>query len=47
MSAQAKAVRTLYRAKRITIEGVKQAVKDGLITAEEYEIITGEVYVEE
>ena len=47
MSAQAKAVRTLYRAKRITIEGVKQAVKDGLITAEEYEIITGAVYVEE
>lgn len=47
MSAKAKAVRTLYRAKRITIEGVKQAVKDGLITAAEYEIITGEIYVEE
>lgn len=47
MSVKAKAIRTLYRAKRITIEGVKQAVKDGLITAEEYEIITGEAYVEE
>ena len=47
MSVKAKAIRTLYRAKRITIEGVRQAVKDGLITAAEYEIITGEVYVEE
>lgn len=47
MSVKAKAIRTLYRAKRITIEGVKQAVKDGLITAEEYAIITGEAYVEE
>lgn len=47
MSARAKAVRTLYRAKRITIEGAKQAVKDGLITTAEYEIITGVVYVEE
>jgi hypothetical protein len=47
MSAQAKAVRTLYRAKRITIEGVKPAVKDGLITAAEYEIITGEIYEKE
>ena len=47
MSVKAKAIRTLYRAKRITIEGVKQAVKDGLITAAEYAIITGEAYVEE
>ena len=47
MSVKAKAIRTLYRAKRITIEGVKQAVKDGLITAAEYAIITGEIYVEE
>lgn len=45
MSVKAKAIRTLYKAKRITIEGVKQAVKDGLITAEEYAIITGETYV--
>ena len=44
MSAKAKAVRTLYRIKRITLEGVKQAVIDKLITAEEYEIITGEAY---
>ena len=45
MSAKAKAIRTLYRMKRITIEGVRQAVADNLITAEEYEEITGEQYV--
>lgn len=44
MSARAKAINTLYRAKRITIEGVKQAVADKLITAAEYETITGEAY---
>ena len=44
MSVKAKAIRTLYRAKRITIEGVKQAVADKLITAEEYKAITGEAY---
>ena len=44
MSAKAKAIRTLYRMKRITIEGVRQAVADGLITAEEYREITGEEY---
>lgn len=44
MSVKAKAIRTLYRAKRITLEGVKQAVVDKLITAEEYQAITGEAY---
>lgn len=47
MSAKAKAIRTLYRAKRITIEGVKQAVVDGLITMNEYKMITGREYVQE
>lgn len=47
MSAKAKAVRTLYRAKRITIDGVRKAVADGLITAAEYTEITGEVFKEE
>ena len=44
MSAKAKAIKTLYRAKRITIEGVKQAVADGIITAEQYAEITSEKY---
>lgn len=44
MNAKAKAIRTLYRAKRITIEGVKQAVVDGVITKEQYVEITGKDY---
>lgn len=44
MSAKAKAIRTLYRAKRITLEGVRQAVADRLITEAEYKTITGEDY---
>lgn len=44
MTAKARAIRTLYRAKRITIEGVRQAVVDGLITTEEYKEITGKDY---
>lgn len=44
MSAKARAIRTLYRAKRITIDGVRQAVVDGLITEAEFQTITGEDY---
>lgn len=44
MTAKAKAIKTLYRAKRITIEGVKQAVVDGIITEVEYTEITGKKY---
>lgn len=44
MSARAKAINTLYRAKRITLDGVKQAVADGIITEFEYAQITGETY---
>lgn len=44
MSAKAKAIRTLYRAKRITLEGVKQAVNDGIITEAEFTEITGKEY---
>lgn len=44
MSEKAKAIRTLYRAKRINLDGVKQAVVDKLITEIEYKTITGEDY---
>lgn len=44
MSAKAKAIYTLYRANRITIDGVKRAVKDGIITEAEYKEITGNDY---
>lgn len=44
MSVRAKAIRTLYRAHRIGLDGVKKAVSDGLITADEYLEITGQTY---
>lgn len=46
MSAKAKAIRTLYRAKRITVEGARQAVTGGVISEEEYAGIVGEEYAE-
>ena len=42
MSARAKALANLYRRNKITIEGLKKAVNDGTITANEYTEITGE-----
>ena len=44
MSVEAKAIRTLYRAKRIDLAGVKQAVVEGIITEAEYKTITGKTY---
>lgn len=44
MSARARAMANLYRRKKITNDGLKQAVSDGVITAAEYEKITGEAY---
>lgn len=44
MNAKAKAIKTLYRAKRITIEGVRQSVINRVITVTEYTEITGEIY---
>lgn len=44
MSVKAKAIKTLYRAKRITLEGVKKAVIDRVITIAEYADITGKDY---
>lgn len=40
MSAKAKAINTLYKAKRITIEGLRRAVVDGIITESEFLQIT-------
>lgn len=44
MSVRARAIRTLYRANRITLDGVKMAVVDGIITEAEYTQITGKEY---
>ena len=44
MTAKANAIRTLYRAKRITVDGVRKAVEDGLISPAEYKEITGKEY---
>lgn len=41
---KAKAIQTLYRANRITLDGVKKAVADGVITKEQYTEITGRDY---
>ena len=38
------AIRTLYRTGRITEAGVLNAVRRGLITSAQYEIITGADY---
>ena len=41
MSVQAKAINTLYKAKRITLEGVKVALLNKIITESEYAEIVG------
>lgn len=45
MNARAKALYNLYRRKKVTKEGLKQAVLDGIILPQEYQQITGEAYV--
>lgn len=45
MSARAKAMASLYRRKKVTKEGLQQAVVDGVITAAEYQEMTGEAYL--
>lgn len=47
MSIKAKALKKLYDSHKITIEGVRKAVVDHIITPEEFTEITGEVYGEE
>ena len=45
MSARAKAMANLYRRGKVTKDGLKRSVMDGVITATEYEAITGEAYL--
>ena len=45
MSARAKAMANLYRRNKVTKEGLKQAVVDGVLTAAEYQEMTGEAYL--
>lgn len=42
LTIKARSIYTLYRTKRITLDGVKKAVADKLITEAEYKEITGE-----
>lgn len=44
MTINVKAMKTLLRAKRVTVEDLKNAVKKGVITKEQYTEITGEDY---
>lgn len=44
MSDKAKAINTLFKAKRITLDGVRKAVEEKIITPEEFVIITGNLY---
>lgn len=39
-----KALENLYRRKKINKDGLKKAVADGILTAEQYREITGEIY---
>lgn len=45
MSTQARAVYTLYKAKKISLNGVKKAVQNKIITEDEFFKITGRAYV--
>lgn len=44
MNARVKALNNLYRRGKITQDGLKQAVIDNVITKEQYQEITGEIY---
>lgn len=44
MSARAKALQNLYRRGKVTKDGLRNAVRDGIITEDEYAEITGEAY---
>ena len=42
MSAKAKALQTLYRRGKVTVEGLRKAMHDGVITTDEFLIIVGD-----
>ncbi len=42
MSSRAKILQKLYRQGKVTLEGLRQAIEDGVIPAGEFEQITGE-----
>lgn len=44
MSPKAVAIQTLYNAKRITLNGVRQAVVNKILTPEDFFHITGQEY---
>ena len=44
MNVKARAIKNLYRIGRISIDGVRQAIINNIITAEEFELITGTSY---
>ena len=44
MSRKAQILKKLYDEDKVTLEGLKQAVYDGVITKEEYKEITGRTY---
>lgn len=44
MNARAKALANLYRRNKVTKDGLRQAVSDGVIMPAEYQEITGEVF---
>ncbi len=45
MKINVKAMKTLLKAKRVTVDDLKAAVKKGIITKEQYKEIAGEDYV--
>ena len=44
MSIKAKVLKRLYDRGKVTKDGLRQSVTDGVITADEYLTITGEAY---
>lgn len=44
MKINTKAIKTLLRAKRVTLESVRKLVADGVITEAQYREITGAPY---